>query len=152
GGPAAAHFGGVFREPAQEGEAAVSHAREDDAGAVVRAADQVPMNPVAAGRGTEMQVLVGPDQGAPTFVLRRIRMEKGGGIPAHTNDVEHEQYVLRGRARITIGDAVHEVGPDDTLYIPAGTPHAYDVIEGPFEFICVVPNAPDRIHLLEDNR
>ena len=128
----------------------VAHSRGATAAGVVRAADAVPMRAVPAGRGTEMQVLLGPDQGAPNFVLRRFRMEQGGGIPAHTNDVEHEQYVLRGRARITIGDAVHEVGPDDTLYIPAGTPHAYEVVEGPFEFICVVPNAPDRIHLLEE--
>ena len=106
---------------------------------------------VPAGRATGMQVLLGPDEGAPNFVLRRFRMEQGGGIPAHTNDVEHEQYVLRGRARITIAGEVHEVGPDDTLYIPAGTPHSYEVIEGPFEFICVVPNAPDRIRLLDES-
>lgn len=131
----------------------VAHSRDPaTAAGVVRAADAVPMRAVPAGRATEMQVLLGPDQGAPNFVLRRFRMEQGGGIPAHTNDVEHEQYVLRGRARITIGDAVHEVGPDDTLYIPAGTPHSYEVIEGPFEFICVVPNAPDRMRLVEEGR
>lgn len=118
-------------------------------GAVVRSADAVPMRTVEAGRDTAMQVLLGPGEGAPNFALRRFRMERGGGIPAHTNQVEHEQYVLRGRARITIGDAVHEVGPDHTLYIPAGAPHSYEVIEGPFEFICVVPNAPDAIELLE---
>ena len=26
-------------------------------------------------------------------------MEPGGGMPMHTNEVEHEQYVLRGSAR-----------------------------------------------------
>jgi quercetin dioxygenase-like cupin family protein len=69
-------------------------------------------------------------------------------MPRHTNLVEHEQYVLRGRARITIGDAVHEVAPDHTLYIPAGVPHSYEVVEAPFEFLCVVPNAPDKIELV----
>jgi quercetin dioxygenase-like cupin family protein len=97
-----------------------------------------------------MQILVGPDEGAPNFVMRRFVMEMGGGIPKHSNEVEHEQYVLRGRARIRIGESVHEVGPDDTLYIPAGETHSYEVIEGPFEFLCVVPNAPDRIHLAEE--
>jgi quercetin dioxygenase-like cupin family protein len=116
---------------------------------LVRQADDVPAQPVAAGRETTVQVLVGPDDGATNYVLRRFRMETGGGIPAHTNEVEHEQYVLRGRARIRIGDAVHEVGADDALFIPAGVPHSYDVIEGPFEFLCIVPNAPDRIMLQE---
>ncbi|HUH13349.1 MAG TPA: cupin domain-containing protein [Longimicrobiales bacterium] len=118
--------------------------------AMVRAAAAVARQPVAAGRGTELQVLVGPDQGAPNFILRRFIMAAGGGIPRHTNEVEHEQYVLRGRARITIADAVHEVGEGDTLYIPAGTPHAYDVLEGPFEFLCVVPNQPDALRILEE--
>lgn len=116
---------------------------------VVRAADGVRRNPVEAGRATELQVLVGPEEGAPNFVLRRFIMAAGGGIPMHTNEVEHEQYVLRGRARITIGGQVHEVGPDTTLYIPAGTPHSYDVVEGPFEFLCVVPNTPDRMRFVE---
>lgn len=112
---------------------------------VVRPADSIPGKEVTAGQGTSMQVLVGPAEGAPNFVLRRFTMEEGGGIPLHTNDVEHEQYVLRGRARITVGDAVYDVGPDDTLFIPAGTPHGYTVTEGPFEFLCVVPDAPDEI-------
>jgi quercetin dioxygenase-like cupin family protein len=97
-----------------------------------------------------MQVLLGPQEGAPNFVMRRFVMDAGGGIPAHVNDVEHEQYVLRGRARIRIGAAVHEVGPDDTLYIPAGETHSYEVTEAPFEFLCVVPNAPDQIRMVEE--
>jgi quercetin dioxygenase-like cupin family protein len=116
---------------------------------LVRPAGEAPACPVAAGRNTSVQVLVGPEDGAPNYVLRRFRMEVGGGIPTHTNEVEHEQYVLRGRARIRIGDAVHDVGADDALFIPAGVPHSYDVTEGPFEFLCIVPNAPDRIMLQE---
>lgn len=116
---------------------------------VVRPAAAAPEQPVAAGTATRMQVLVGPDQGAPNFVMRRFIMGAGGGIPKHTNQVEHEQYVLRGRARVTIGDRVHDVGPDDTLYIPAGAPHSYQVVEAPFEFLCVVPNTPDQIRLAD---
>ncbi|MDE3053023.1 MAG: cupin domain-containing protein [Gemmatimonadota bacterium] len=115
----------------------------------VAPADSAAANVVAAGTSARMQVLVGPDQGAPNFVLRRFIMGAGGGMPFHTNEVEHEQYVLRGRARIRIGDDVHEVKPDTTLYIPAGVPHSYEVLEAPFEFLCVVPNAPDRIRLAE---
>jgi len=58
--------------------------------------------------------------------------------------------VLRGRALISVGNEVHDVGADDALYIPAGVPHSYEVVEAPFEFICVVPNGPDRIRLLDE--
>ena len=116
----------------------------------VESAESLPAKPVAAGKDAKMQVLVGPAQGAPNFVLRRFIMDKGGGMPLHTNEVEHEQYVLRGRAKIRIADRVHEVAPDTTLYIPAGVPHSYEVIEAPFEFLCVVPNAPDKISIVEE--
>ena len=114
----------------------------------VRHADDVKRDPVGAGKGTVRQVLIGPDEG-PNFALRRFIMEPGGGMPPHTNTVEHEQYVLRGRARIGIGDEVHEVGAGDVVFIPAGTPHWYEAAAGePFEFLCVVPNAPDTIELV----
>jgi quercetin dioxygenase-like cupin family protein len=113
----------------------------------VKAAASVERKPVAAGTATETQVLIGPQDGAPNFALRRFVMGTGGGMPRHTNTVEHEQFVLRGRARVGIAGEVHEVGPADALYIPAGVPHFYEVLEAPFEFLCVVPNAPDRIEI-----
>lgn len=114
----------------------------------VRHAGDLPRDPVKAGTGTVRQVLIGPDEG-PNFALRRFIMEPGGGMPTHTNRVEHEQYVLRGRATIWIGDETHQVSADDVVYIPAGVPHGYRA-EGdePFEFLCVVPNAEDRIEIL----
>ena len=115
---------------------------------VVKQADSVEMSEVAAGSATKTQTLIGTADGAPNFSLRRFLMGPGGGMPRHTNTVEHEQYVLRGRARVGIGDEVHEVGPDDVLFIPAETPHFYEVLEAPFEFLCVVPNAPDRLEIV----
>ena len=101
-----------------------------------------------AGTATEVQALLGVEDDAPNFAMRRFIMGAGGGMPRHTNTVEHEQFVLRGRARVGIGDEVHEVGPEDVLYIPAGTPHYYEVLEAPFEFLCMVPNGPDRLEIL----
>src|SRR4026209_2167135 len=108
----------------------------------VKHANDVLAEPVKAGQGTTRQVLIGPDEG-PNFALRRFIMQPGGGMPRHTNTVEHEQHVRRGPARIGIGGAVMEVKADDVVFIPAGTPHWYEALgEEPFEFLCVVPNAP----------
>ncbi|MSR35739.1 MAG: cupin domain-containing protein [Gemmatimonadetes bacterium] len=113
-------------------------------------ADNVAEEPVGAGKGTTRQVLIGPDEG-PNFALRRFIMQPGGGMPRHTNTVEHEQYVLRGHARIGIGEAVMEVKADDVVFIPAGTPHWYEALgEETFEFLCVVPNGPDKIEVLKE--
>ena len=104
---------------------------------------------IKAGTGTTVQILIGPDD-APNFAMRKFTMEPGGGMPKHTNTIEHEQYVLRGRAKVGIGDEVHDVKAGDILFIPPGTAHWYKT-EGdePFEFLCVVPNSPDKIDVLE---
>jgi quercetin dioxygenase-like cupin family protein len=117
----------------------------------VRAAASLPAEEVKAGTGTTRQVLIGPDEG-PNFALRRFIMEPGGGMPRHTNTVEHEQYVLRGAARVTLGDEVHQVKTGDVVFIPAGVPHSYRAQgDEPFEFLCVVPNRPDTIELVGDD-
>jgi quercetin dioxygenase-like cupin family protein len=114
----------------------------------VKHADEVPARPVAAGVGTSMQVLISSEEG-PHFALRRFIMAPGGGMPAHTNLVEHEQYVLRGRARIGIEDQVYEVKQGDVVFIPEGAPHWYENTgQEPFEFLCIVPNKPDEIKIL----
>ena len=123
--------------------------REPAPAGVVKSAGRVERLPVAAGSATETQVLLGAEDGAPNFSMRRFIMGEGGGMPRHTNTVEHEQFVLKGRARVGIGDRIFEVGPEDVLYIPAETPHFYEVLEAPFEFLCMVPNLPDRIELTD---
>jgi quercetin dioxygenase-like cupin family protein len=116
----------------------------------VRKADDVPRESVGAGQGTEKQVLIGAEEGH-NFAMRRFIMQPGGGMPKHTNTIEHEQYVLRGRARVGIGEKVHHVSEGSVLYIPAGTPHWYEAQgDEPFEFLCMVPNHPeDHIELVE---
>lgn len=114
----------------------------------LRHINNIPVEEVDAGQGTSRQILIGPDE-APHFALRRFIMEPGGGMPRHTNTVEHEQYVLRGKATMGIGDKVVEVTVGNVVFIPAGVPHWYKAHgEEPFEFLCVVPNLPDEIEIL----
>ena len=118
--------------------------------AMVIASDTIPKNIVEAGTGTSLQVLIAPVS-APNFAMRCFTMEPGGGIPKHTNTVEHEQYVLGGRAQVGIGDEVHEVKKDDVLFIPAGVPHWYKVDgDEAFRFLCIVPNQPDKLEMVEE--
>ena len=118
---------------------------------IVKRAGEVAGEEVPAGVGTSRQVLIGPEEG-PHFAMRRFCMEPGGGMPHHTNTVEHEQYVLAGRATIGIGNEVVEVQKDDVVYIPANVPHWYRA-EGdePFEFLCMVPNLPDETRLIDEH-
>jgi quercetin dioxygenase-like cupin family protein len=115
----------------------------------VKHADDVEARQVAAGRDTTIQVLISSQEG-PNFALRRFRMLPGGGMPHHTNTVEHEQYVLRGRARIGIGPETHEVVAGDAVLIPEGVVHYYENIgDEPFEFLCIVPNKDDKVTIVD---
>jgi len=115
----------------------------------VKHVSQVPASEVPNARETTIQVLISAQE-APNFLMRRFVMQPGGGMPRHTNRVEHEQYVLRGRARIGIGEETYEIGPGDVVFIPAGAPHWYENIgEEPFEFLCLIPNQPDEIRILD---
>lgn len=115
----------------------------------IRSLNNIPMEKVAAGKDTFRQVLIGSDE-APNFAMRRFIIEPGGEVPNHTNTVEHEQFVLSGRARIGIKDEVYEVKKNDIVYIPANTPHSYKTVgDDAFEFLCMVPNKEDIIKLVE---
>ena len=101
---------------------------------------------VKAGDLTTIQVL----QQGPAFAMRLFRMEPGGGMPNHTNTIEHGQYVLKGQANIGIAEEIFEVQAGDVVYIPEGVPHWYmNTGDGDFEFLCIIPNKPDEIKIME---
>jgi quercetin dioxygenase-like cupin family protein len=117
---------------------------------LVRRADAVEYEPVDAADGLARGVLVGPEDGAPNFAMRRFTLAAGAEVPRHTNSVEHEQYVLAGEYVVGIGEEEHRVTAGDSLLIPAGTVHWYRN-DGDREgaFLCAVPNGDDAIELVE---
>ncbi len=116
----------------------------------VKHANDVEAKAVAAGKDATIQVLISAQEG-PNFALRRFRMQEGGGMPLHTNTVEHEQYVLSGHARIGIGKETFDVHAGDVVFIPAGAPHYYQNLgEEPFEFLCIIPNKEDKITIFDE--
>lgn len=116
--------------------------------AMITSLDQVVKNEVPAGTKTSIQVLIGAEK-APNFAMRCFTIEPGGGVPAHTNTVEHEQYVIAGRGNICIGELETQVKAGDVVYIPAGVPHWYNCAgDEPFKFLCLIPNQEDTITLV----
>lgn len=117
---------------------------------IVKHSDEVEVKKVAAGKDTTIQVLISDREGE-NFALRKFSMLPGGGMPLHTNTVEHEQYVLRGHARIGIGGQDFEVSQGHVVFIPAGVQHYYENIGSePFEFLCIIPNREDKITILPE--
>src|ERR1700690_3530371 len=104
-------------------------------------ASDVEVKNVSDAKGTTIQNLISLAEGL-NFALNRFSVQKGGGTTPHINTVEHEQYILRGSATITIGGETVYAKKDDMVFIPEGAMHSYhNTGEEPFEFLCIVPNA-----------
>jgi quercetin dioxygenase-like cupin family protein len=57
---------------------------------------------------------------------------------------EHEQVVLEGTMVIGLDARESEVGPGDSIFIPAGVSHWYENRENvAVRFLCVVPHTDD---------
>jgi quercetin dioxygenase-like cupin family protein len=112
---------------------------------VVRALDAVEGMKVPRCRGATMKVVLGPESGVPNFVTRVFTLDPGGRIPCHRHDsIEHEQIVLDGRMIISLDDRETEVGPGDSIFIPAGVSHWYENRgDASVRFVCVVPRTED---------
>lgn len=115
---------------------------------MIQSVNDIPSTPLQAGQGASMQMLISPSQ-APHFAMRKFVIQKGGHMPLHTNSVEHEQYVLKGSAKVVIDGQTSVVKADDILFIPAGIAHSYVVLgDEDYEFLCLVPNLDDKIELI----
>jgi quercetin dioxygenase-like cupin family protein len=109
--------------------------------------EEVESTPITIGEGVTRKMLISPVEG-PHFSMRAFRIEARGSFPLHTNLIEHEEFVLSGRAKLTIGDETYEVSKGSAVIIPANVPHAYATLgEEAFEFLDLVPNQPDEIFI-----
>ncbi|QLG28540.1 cupin domain-containing protein [Halorarum halophilum] len=117
---------------------------------VVKRGSEIEYAAVDAGEGMSKGVLVDESDGAPHFAMRRFVLDAGASVPEHTNEVEHEQYVLSGRYTVGLEDETYEVSAGDSMLIPAGIHHWYENDSGEeASFICVVPNGDDTIRVVD---
>ncbi|MEF8784461.1 MAG: cupin domain-containing protein [Haloarculaceae archaeon] len=119
--------------------------------ALLRRHDDIEYEPVDAAAGLEKGILIDETHGAPNVALRRFTLAAGGEVPRHTNDIEHEQYVLSGEYVVGIDDEEYTVSAGDAIHIPAGVVHWYrNDSDEEGAFICAVPTGDDEIQLVEE--
>ena len=117
---------------------------------VVKRGSEIEYTEVDAGEGMSKGVLLDESDGAPHFAMRRFVLAAGATVPEHTNEVEHEQYVLSGEYTVGLGDETYEVSAGDALLIPSGVHHWYENGSGAeASFVCVVPNGDDTIRVVD---
>ena len=93
-----------------------------------------------AAAGVTKRVAIGPDDGAPNFVMRVFTVEPGGHTPKHRHPFEHEVFFYAGKGEVFYEGETHPVGPGFVAFVPADTLHQFvNTGSEPLVFVCVVP-------------
>jgi len=114
---------------------------------IVGRAQEVPAANISDGKtivNAVKRVLIGPDQGAPTFIMRLFTLGEGGFSPYHTHPWEHEVFVLTGEGIVKRGDGETNVSAGDFIFVPPNEEHQF--LNGgkePFEFLCIIPKGEE---------
>ena len=94
-------------------------------------------------KSTDVQWLLAPANGAPSFALRRFIIAPGGYTPRHTHDWEHEVYVLRGEGVLVTEQGQIPLQADQAILVAPGESHQFRCTgSASLEMLCIVPNGP----------
>lgn len=84
-------------------------------------------------------VLVGPDDGAPTFIIRYFHVPVGENTFHEKHPHEHGIVLLHGKARVQINDDFYELNPLDSVFISGNDIHQLtNTGDTPLGFLCVI--------------
>lgn len=87
-----------------------------------------------------MKVLVGPDEGWDSHVMRVVELGEGGFSPKHTHPWPHINYIIEGEGTLFLNGKENPVKAGSFAYVPAEELHQFkNVGKGTFKFICIVP-------------
>ena len=93
--------------------------------------------------GVRKHELIGEAEGARRYRVRYFDVPAGGRTARERHPHDHGVVIVTGRARVTLGDEVHEVGEGDVVYVPGDELHCFEALdERPLGFICVVEPKP----------
>jgi len=85
-------------------------------------------------------ILVGPEDGTPSFVMRYFQVPVGGQTFFHTHAHEHGMLILHGQAKIQIKEEWSDLSPLDAIFVAGGDLHrVVNTGNEPLGFICVIP-------------
>lgn len=90
-------------------------------------------------QGVLKHVLVGPEDGAPNFIIRYFHVPVGQNTVYDQHPHEHGVVILHGKAKVQIKDDFYELAPFDSILISGNDIHQFTNIgDEPMGFICVI--------------
>jgi len=114
---------------------------------LIRRTDQVLAKPMTmpGAEGVTMRLMVGRDDGAPTFAMRLFEVQPGGCTPFHQHPYEHEVMILEGAGELTRdGQPALPFQAGDVIFVQPDEMHQFRNGESStMKFMCIVPTTHD---------
>ena len=91
--------------------------------------------------GVTARVVVGPDEGAPTFNMRVFEVSPGYSTPHHSHWWEHEVFILEGEGLVKTAQGEKSIASGTVVFVPGQEMHQFvnTSKEKVLRFICMVP-------------
>lgn len=87
-----------------------------------------------------MAILIGPEEGAPNFVMRRIELDAGGCTPFHSHPWEHVVFILKGSGKLRGENAELDLVSGASVFVKPGEQHQFAADKhSPLTFLCSIP-------------
>ena len=97
--------------------------------------------------GVQMRLMIGREDGAPTFAMRLFDVEPGGQTPLHAHNYEHEVLILSGSGEVTggpDGKIQKKIQQGNVIFMPANELHQFrNTGNQTLQFMCLVPTQFD---------
>ena len=91
--------------------------------------------------GKSIKWLLTKEKGTPNFEMRYFEVTKENKPSEDKHPWEHEVFVVRGEGIIKSEGVEKKVGLGDAILIAPNETHQFlNFREGPFGFICIIPN------------
>jgi len=91
-------------------------------------------------KNASIKVLIGPQEGWDSHVMRIVELETMGYSPEHSHPWPHINYILEGEGVLMMEGVDHPVSMGSIAYVPSDTHHQFkNSGGGVFKFMCIVP-------------
>ena len=88
----------------------------------------------------DWRVLVDGKDGPTSGLVQSVAIFEAGGYEnAHSHDRPQTGHVLSGRGKAVVAGKEHEIAAGDTLFIPAGTVHAWSAPDAAMQVLVTFP-------------
>lgn len=96
--------------------------------------------------GLRHRTVIDASTGAGSLALWQEEHLPGFCVPRHLHDCEEIITVLAGRIEAVVGEACYDVGPGQSILIPAWSEHGFTVVSArPIKLLAIFGSASPRI-------